>query len=49
MGSVLLLALAGFLLGGVWTFWRSGKRGPSVVLGIFALVSLVAAALWAWE
>jgi hypothetical protein len=45
--SILLLALAGFFLGGVWSFWRGGKRGPAVVLGICALLSIGAAVAWA--
>ncbi|MEO6821401.1 MAG: hypothetical protein ABI468_02560 [Candidatus Nanopelagicales bacterium] len=48
MAPLLLLALAGFLAGGVWTFWRAGNRGPSVLLAVFALMSIAAAALWAW-
>lgn len=49
MASLLLLAFAGFLCGGVWSFWRSGHRGPSVLLAIFAVMSVAAAALWTWE
>ena len=48
MASLLLLVLAGFLAGGVWTFWRAGNRGPAVLLAVFMLMSVAAAALWAW-
>ena len=47
MIAVLLLALAGFFLGGTYSFWRQGKRGPAVVLGVFALLTLASAVLWA--
>ncbi|HET8971481.1 MAG TPA: hypothetical protein VFN19_10500 [Candidatus Nanopelagicales bacterium] len=47
MASVLLLALAGFFLGGVWSFWRGGRRGAAVVLGVAALLALAGAVAWA--
>jgi hypothetical protein len=47
VASILLLALAGFFLGGTFSFWRGGKRGPAVVLGVCALLSIAAAVAWA--
>ncbi len=47
--SIAMLALAGFFIGGVYSFWRNGKRGPAILLGIFALLALAAAVLWAAE
>jgi hypothetical protein len=41
-----MVALAGFFIGGVYSFWRNGHRGLSVVLGVFALLALGAAVLW---
>ncbi|WP_199439680.1 hypothetical protein [Umezawaea beigongshangensis] len=40
-----LLALAGFLLGGVWTTWRTAKV-VAVVLGVFAVLAIGGAVLW---
>lgn len=45
--AILLLAIAGFFIGGTYSFWRQGKRGLAVVLGLFALLSLAAAGVWA--
>ena len=45
--SVAMLALAGFFIGGVYSFWHNGKRGPAILLGIFALLALAAALVWA--
>lgn len=44
--GLLLLALAGFLTGGVVSMWRTDHRAASVVLGVFALCCLAAAVLW---
>jgi hypothetical protein len=43
--SLLLLALAGFLIGGVFAMHQQRKRGPEVVLGVGAGLALAAAAL----
>jgi hypothetical protein len=43
---IVLLALGGFLIGGVLSTWRSGARTASVVLGIFALGAIVGGILW---
>ncbi|HEX6341701.1 hypothetical protein [Umezawaea sp.] len=40
-----LLALAGFLLGGVYSTWKTAKA-VAVVLGIFALVAVGGAVAW---
>jgi hypothetical protein len=40
-----LLALAGFLLGGVWTTWRTA-RVMAVVLAVFAVLAIGGAVLW---
>lgn len=44
---ILLLALGGFFIGGTYSFWRQGKRGLAVALGLFALLTLAAAGVWA--
>lgn len=46
---VLLLALAGFLIGGVISFWRQGRRNAAFVLGVLGVMSIAAAFLWAWD
>lgn len=46
MISILMIALAGFFIGGVYSFWRNGNRGLAVMLGIFALLALAAGLLW---
>jgi hypothetical protein len=44
---VALMALAGVLVGGAWSVHRQGAgRGPVVVLGALAAVSLAAGVLW---
>jgi hypothetical protein len=44
---VALMALAGVLVGGAWSVHRQGAgRGPVVVLGALAAVSLAAGILW---
>ncbi|MGW3993474.1 hypothetical protein [Amycolatopsis sp. NPDC004772] len=43
--GVLLLALGGFLVGGVWSTWKSSKF-LAVVLGIAALLAIGGAIFW---
>ncbi len=45
---VVLLALAGFLIGGVFTTWKNGSRVLSVILGVCAVLAIVGMALW-WK
>ena len=47
--AVLLLGLAAFLAGGVYSFAKQGKRNAAVILGIFAGMALVGGALYAWD
>ncbi|MGN6089493.1 MAG: hypothetical protein ACTHMZ_14055 [Actinomycetes bacterium] len=42
----LLLILAGFLLGGVISFWRQGKRVAAGILLVAAVLSFVAFLLY---
>ena len=46
---VLLLALAAFLVGGVISFARQKRPTAAAILGVLAILSIVAAFLWAWE
>lgn len=41
-----LLALGGFLIGGVISFWRNDSRIAAGVLGLFAAASIVGGVLW---
>ncbi|SFW90472.1 hypothetical protein [Amycolatopsis australiensis] len=43
--GVLLLALGGFLVGGVYSTWKTA-RFMAVVLGVAALLALAGAAFW---
>ncbi|SDZ10520.1 hypothetical protein SAMN05421504_109220 [Amycolatopsis xylanica] len=45
MIGILLLALAGFLIGGVYATWKSVKL-MAIVLGLAALVAAGAAVAW---
>ena len=47
--AVLLLALAAFLGGGVYSFAAQGKRNAAVILGILAVMALIGGALYAWD
>jgi hypothetical protein len=47
--AVLLLALAAFLAGGVYSFAKQGKRNAAVILGILAVMALVGGVLYAWS
>jgi hypothetical protein len=40
-----LLALAGFLLGGVYSTWKTAKA-VAIVLGLFAVVAVGGAVAW---
>jgi len=42
-----MLVLAGFLVGGVYSFARNRRWGPAIILAIFAVMSVVTAFLWA--
>jgi hypothetical protein len=46
--AVVLLALAGFLIGGAFTTWRNNARFLAGVLGVCAVLSVVGAVLW-WK
>ena len=41
--AVLLLALAAFLAGGVYSFAKQGKRNAAVILGILAVMAFIPA------
>lgn len=45
MSSVLLFALAGFLLGGAYTTWKN-NRAMSIALIAAAVLAAIGAALW---
>ena len=42
-----LLALAGFLAGGVYTTWKTA-RVLAVILAVLAALAITAAILWLW-
>ena len=44
--AVILVIVAGFLLGGVYSFWTGGKRLAAAVVGVAAVLALVGA--WTW-
>lgn len=46
--AVVLLALAGFLIGGAFTTWRNNARFLAGILGVCAALSVVGAVLW-WK
>ncbi|MGI9196318.1 MAG: hypothetical protein ACR2KE_02540 [Candidatus Nanopelagicales bacterium] len=46
---IALLALAGFLVGGAYSFFKQKRRNAAIVLSILAVMSVAAAFLWAWE
>ncbi|MFC4000839.1 hypothetical protein ACFS2C_12280 [Prauserella oleivorans] len=43
---LLLLGLAGFLAGGVYSTWRNGSRGLAVALGVATALALGGAVAW---
>lgn len=43
--AILLLAAAGFLLGGVWALWRTAKFFASV-LAVLVVIAAAAGVLW---
>ncbi|MBF6183550.1 hypothetical protein [Nocardia otitidiscaviarum] len=45
MASILLLALAGFLLGGVYSTWKTA-RPLAIALGACAALAVAGAILW---
>ncbi|MFF5990535.1 hypothetical protein [Prauserella flavalba] len=44
--ALLLLAVAGFLAGGVWSTWKNGSRGLAAALGAAALLAIGGAVAW---
>ena len=46
---VVLLGVAAFLAGGVWSFRQQGRTGAAWVLAVLAALCVAAAALWAWQ
>lgn len=44
--AIALLALGGFLVGGVITCWRNDSRIAAGVLGVFAAAAVVGGVLW---
>lgn len=47
--AVLLLGLAAFLGGGVYSFASQGKRTAALILGILGVMALIGGALYAWD
>jgi hypothetical protein len=45
--AVLLLALGGFLIGGVYSTWKTAKFMAGI-LAVAALLAVGGAALWLW-
>ncbi|WP_169816328.1 hypothetical protein [Nocardia miyunensis] len=43
---VVLLALAGFLIGGAFTTWKNGSRVLAAILGVCAVLAVAGAVLW---
>jgi hypothetical protein len=46
IAQVGLLAVAGFLCGGVWSAWKAGKKVMAAVLTLAALLALAGAIAW---
>jgi hypothetical protein len=44
--AIALLALAGFLIGGVYTMWKQASRVAAAVLGVLALLAAGGAVAW---
>lgn len=44
---VILLALAGFLVGGAYAMWKTAKA-VAVVIGVAAALSAAGGLLWLW-
>ncbi|GGM12317.1 hypothetical protein [Nakamurella endophytica] len=47
--GIALLALAGFLVGGVVSLWRADSRVGAVITGVFAAGAAVGGVLWLIE
>jgi hypothetical protein len=47
--AILLLALAAFLGGGVYSLAKQGKTTAAVIVGILAAMALAGGALYAWD
>ncbi|WP_187346901.1 hypothetical protein [Saccharomonospora sp. CUA-673] len=44
--AILLLGVAGFLLGGVYSTWKHDSRGLALSFGVAALVAIGGALAW---
>lgn len=47
--AIALIALGGFLVGGVVSLWKADSRRASVVVGAFAAAAIVGGVLWMIE
>ena len=47
--AIVMLALAGFLGGGAFSFFKQGRRNAGWILSVLATLAIAAAFLWAWE
>lgn len=47
--AILLLGLAAFLAGGVYSFAKQGKPTAAVIAGVFAVMALIGGVLYAWD
>lgn len=43
---IVLIGVGGFLLGGVWSLWKSGAKVFSIILAGFAAAAIVGGVLW---
>ncbi|WP_230314066.1 hypothetical protein [Nakamurella alba] len=43
---IALIALGGFLIGGVVSLWRADARPPAVLCGVFAAAAIAGGILW---
>jgi cbb3-type cytochrome oxidase subunit 3 len=46
IAQIALLAVGGFLVGGVWSAWQAGKKTMAVVLAVAALLAIAGAVAW---
>jgi hypothetical protein len=44
--AIALIALGGFLIGGVISLWRQDAKPPAVICGVFAAAAIVGGVLW---
>ena len=47
--AIVLIAVGGFLIGGVLSLWRTGSRPAAVVVGAFAAAAIAGGVLWMIE